>query len=58
MHPQNAILEEHFEFLSQKMTFLKDIFGNSCDFHKFAQKFAKNVEPLLNPGMNLQPQEH
>ncbi len=36
MHPQTAILEENFEFLSQKVTFLKDIFGNSCDFHKFA----------------------
>ena len=32
-------------FLFQKMTFLKNIFGTSCDFHKSAEKFSKNEYP-------------
>jgi hypothetical protein len=44
--PKNAIFEENFYFLSQKMTFLKNIFGASWDFHKSAEKFSKNFAPL------------
>jgi hypothetical protein len=28
------------------MTFLKNVFGTSWDFHKSAGKFSKNFEPL------------
>jgi hypothetical protein len=28
------------------MTFEKNIFGTSCDFHKSAEKFSKIFEPL------------
>jgi hypothetical protein len=28
------------------MTFLKNVFGTSWDFHKSAEKFSKNFEPL------------
>jgi hypothetical protein len=44
--PSNAILDENFDFLGQKMTFVKNIFGASCDFHKSAEKFSKILEPL------------
>jgi hypothetical protein len=40
--PSNAILDENFDFLGQKMTFV----GASCDFHKSAEKFSKVLEPL------------
>ncbi len=46
--PKNAIFEENFDFLSQKMTFLKNIFGVSWDFHKSAEKFSK-IFVSLNP---------
>jgi hypothetical protein len=42
---KNAIFEENVDFLSHKMTFLKKIYGTSCDFH-IAEKFSKNFEPL------------
>jgi hypothetical protein len=44
--PKNAIFEENFDFLSQKMTFLKNIFGVSWGFHKSTEKFSKNFDPL------------
>jgi hypothetical protein len=44
--PKNAIFEENFDYLSQKITFLKNIFGASRDFHKSAEKFCKNFAPL------------
>ncbi len=31
-------------FLFQKMTFLKNIMGTSCDFIKYAEKFSKIFE--------------
>ncbi len=37
---------KQFLTFSQKFPFLKNIFGTSCDFHKFAEKFSKNFEPL------------
>jgi hypothetical protein len=30
---KNGILEENFDFFDQKMTFFKNIFGTSRDFH-------------------------
>ncbi len=48
LYPKNAIFEENFDFLSQKMTFLKNIFGVSWDFHKSAEKFSK-IFVSLNP---------
>jgi hypothetical protein len=44
--PKNAIFEENFDFLIQKVTFLKNIFGVSWDFHKSAEKFSKFFAPL------------
>jgi hypothetical protein len=41
-----AIFEENFDYLSQKITFLKNIFGASRDFQKSAEKFYKNFAPL------------
>jgi hypothetical protein len=51
--PKNNIFEENFDFLSQKMTFLKNIFGTSWDFHKSAEKFSKHFAPLYPPWNEL-----
>jgi hypothetical protein len=44
--PLNAILGKNIEFSGPKITFVKNIFGTSCDFHKSAEKFSKILEPL------------
>jgi hypothetical protein len=47
MNPTKCHFEEKFDFLSQKMTFLR----NLLDFHKYA-----NLQNILNPstpGMTL-----
>jgi hypothetical protein len=42
--PKMPFLKQFLTF-SQKFPFLKNIFGTSCDFHNFAEKFSKNFEP-------------
>ncbi len=57
LFPKNAIFEENFDFLSQKMTFLKNIFG-VLGFSQICREIFKNFCITQPPRMNLRPPEH
>jgi hypothetical protein len=55
---KNAIFEKKFDFLSQNMTFLKNIFWNLLFFSQICKEISKKNLTPLPPGMNLRPPKH